>query len=85
MQYQKMINLSTNNNTPNQPCKFRTKIWVYINDETGRTYNTNSQIKFETSMLKPSLWDYSYVYILIKGAIAVLNTTALYQPQIMVI
>ena len=46
MQYQKIINLSTNNNTPNQPCKFRTKIRVYINDETGRTYNTNSQIKF---------------------------------------
>ena len=41
MEYQKMINLL--DNAPNQPTKFRTKIWVEINDQPGGTYNVNSQ------------------------------------------
>ena len=52
-----MINLL--DNTPNQPTKFRTKNWVEINDDSRGTYNTNSQIKFKTSMLRSSLYDYS--------------------------
>ena len=55
MEYQKIINLS--DNTPNQPTKFRTKNLVEINDDLRRTYNTNSQIKFKTSMLRSSLCD----------------------------
>ena len=47
MQYQKIINLL--GNTPNQPSKFRTKNMVGVNDESRRTYNVNSQIKFKTS------------------------------------
>ena len=46
-------------NTLNQPTKFRTKNWVGINDHARGTYNTNSQTKFETSMLRLSLCDYS--------------------------
>ena len=42
-------------NTPNQSSKFKTKNWVEINDDSRRTYNTNSQIKFKTSMFKSSL------------------------------
>ena len=57
MQYQKIINLL--DNTPNQPSKFRTKNWVKINDDSHGTYNTNSQTKIKTSMLKSSLCDYS--------------------------
>ena len=57
MEYQKTINLLEN--TPNQPTKFRTKKWVEINDESCGTYNTNSQIKFKTSMLRSILSDYS--------------------------
>ena len=72
MEYQKMINLL--DNTPNWPSKFRTKIWVKINDDSHGTYNTNSQIKFETSMLKSSLCDYSDAYIVVKGTISVVNT-----------
>ena len=34
-------------------------------------YNTNSQIKFTTLTLKPSLYDYSAAYILVKGAITI--------------
>ena len=30
-------------------------------------YKTNSQIKFKTSMSKPSICDYSDVYILVSG------------------
>ena len=60
----------------NQPSKFRTKNWVEINDESRGTYNVNSQIKFKTTMLKPSLCDYSNAYILVKGTITVNNTAA---------
>ena len=55
MEYQKIINLV--DNTTNQPFKFWAKYWVEINDDTHRTYNTNSQIKFKTSVLKSSLCD----------------------------
>ena len=44
MDYQKIMNLL--DNTPNQPSKFSTKNWVEVNDDSRRTYNTNSQIKF---------------------------------------
>ena len=53
----KMINLL--DNTPNQPSKFRSKYSVEINDASCGTYNTNSQTKFKTSLLKSSLCDYS--------------------------
>ena len=50
---------------PNQPSKFGTKKWVEINDDVRERYNTNSQIKFKTSMLKSSLSDSSNAYILV--------------------
>ena len=52
------------------------KIGFEINDESRGTYNTNSQIRFKTSMLRTSLCDYSDVYILAKGTITVANTAA---------
>ena len=55
----------------NQPSKFRTKNWVEINNESRRTYNVNSQIKFKTTTLKSSLCDYSDAYILVKGKITI--------------
>ena len=60
-----MINLL--DNTPNQLSKFRTKIWIEINDQPREVYNTNSDIRFKTAMLKSSLCDYSDSYILVKG------------------
>ena len=56
MEYQKLINLL--DNTSNQPSKYRKKNWVEINHDSHGTYNTNSQTKFKTSMLKSSLCDY---------------------------
>ena len=41
-----------------------------------RTYNTNSQIKFKTTMLKSYLCDYSDVSKLVKGRITVAAHTA---------
>ena len=58
-------------NTPNQPTKFRTKNWVDINYDLRGTYNTNSQIKFKTSMLRTSLCDYNDAYILVNGTITI--------------
>ena len=55
MEYQKIITFLENK--PNQPSKFRTKSWVEVNDESRRTYNVNSQIKFKASMLLSSLCD----------------------------
>ena len=69
MEYQKIINLL--DNKPNQTTKFRTKNWVEINDDSRGTYNTNSQIKFKTSMLRSSLCDYSDAYILVSGTVTI--------------
>ena len=74
MEFQKVIILL--DNTPNQPTKFRTKNWVEIIDNSRGTYNTNSQIRLKTSMLRSRLCDYSDAYILVKGAITVVNTAA---------
>ena len=75
MECQKIANL-INDNTSNQPSKFRTRNWIEINDESRGAYNVNSQIKFKTTMLKSSLCDYSDAYILVKGTITVNNTAA---------
>ena len=75
MEYQKIANL-IDDNTLNQPSKFRTRNWVEINDESRGAYNVNSQIKFKTTVLKSSLCDYSDAYILVKGTTSINNTAA---------
>ena len=57
--------------TANQPPKFRTKNWAEINDDSRGMNNTNSQMKFKTSMLRSSLCDYSDGYILVSGTITI--------------
>ena len=56
MEYHNMIN--SIDNKSNQSSKFRTKNWVEINDELREAYDTNHQIKFETTMWNSSLCDY---------------------------
>ena len=63
--------MSLLDNQTSQPSKFRTKNWVEINNDSRGPYNTNSQIKFKTTMLKLSLCNYNDVYILVKGRITV--------------
>ena len=36
-------------------------------------YNTNSQIKFKTSVLRGSLYDYSHAYILVSETIIIIG------------
>ena len=69
MEYQKIINLL--DNTPNQLSRFGTKNWIEINDQSRGVYNTNSDIRFKTTMRKSSLCDYSDAYILVKGRITI--------------
>ena len=63
-------------NVLNQPSKFRTKSWVEINDDARRIYNTNSQIKFKTTLFNSSLHDYSDICMVFKKTISVANTVA---------
>ena len=72
MNIKKIINLL--DNTPNKSVKFRTKNWFEINDDSHGTYNTNTQIKFKTSILNLSLCDYRDTDIYVKGTITVPNT-----------
>ena len=62
MEYQKIAKFL--DNASYQPSKFRTKNWVEINDEPRGGYTTGSDIKFKTTMLRSSLCDYAYAYIL---------------------
>ena len=75
---QKIINLL--DNTPNQPSKFKTKNWVEINDESQETYNEDNQIRFNTSMLRSSVCNYSNAYTLVKATITVQNKVIMGQP-----
>ena len=74
MEYQKLINLL--DNTSYQLSKFRTKNWIEINDQSIGVYNTNSDVKFKTKMLKSSLCDYNDGYILVKGRITITGAGA---------
>ena len=44
------------------------------NDDIRGTYSLNKNIKFKTSMLRSSLFDFSDTYIIVKGNITVNNT-----------
>ena len=74
MEYQKIINLL--DNTPNQLSKFRTKNWIEINDQSRGVYNTNSDIRFKTTMLKSSLCNFSDAYVLVKRTITITGAEA---------
>ena len=75
MEYQIITNL-LDDASSNQPCKFKTKNWIEINDESRGTYNVNSQIKFKTTMLKSNVCDYSDAYIHVKGKITITGAGA---------
>ena len=69
-----MINLL--DNTPNQPSTFRKTNWAEINNESQEMYDATSDIKFKTSMIRPSLCDYRDAYIHVKGIITIPNTAS---------
>ena len=49
---------------------------IETNDQSRGVYNTNSDIRFKTTMLKSSLCDYSDAYILVKGTITITGAGA---------
>ena len=53
--------------------RFITKKWIEVHGQSGRTFNTNEQIRFETSMFRSDLCDYSDTYIVVKGKITATN------------
>ena len=69
MEYQKITNLL--GNIPNKVPRFITKKWIEVHDQSEKTYNTNSQIRFKTSMLRSDLCDYSDAYIAVIGIVTV--------------
>ena len=71
---QEIINLL--GNAPNHLSKFRTKNWIEISGQSRGLSNTNSDIRFKTTMLKSSLCDYSDAYILVKGRITITGAGA---------
>ena len=71
MEYQKITNLL--GHTSDKVPRFITKKWIEAHDQSGKTYNTNKQIRFKTSMLRSDLCDYSDAYIVVKGKIIVIN------------
>ena len=71
MEYQKIANVL--NNASNQPCKFRTRNWVEINNKSRGKY-TGNDIKFKTTMLRSNLCDYADAYILVKGTLTITGT-----------
>ena len=70
MEYQKITNLldKASDNVP----RFITKKWVEVHDQSGNDrYNPSKQIRFEISMLRSDLCDFSDAYIVVKGTITV--------------
>ena len=72
MECQKIINFL--DDTTNQPPEFRTRNWVEINDESQGMYNVSNQVKFNNSVIRSNLSDYSDACIHGEGAINVPNT-----------
>ena len=73
MECQEIISLL--DDTINQPSNFRTRNWLEINSESKERYD-DSNIRFKTSMIRINSYDYKDPYILVKGTVAVPNTTA---------
>ena len=68
MEYQKIANLLAS--TSDNLSKFRTRNCVEINDKSRGNY-ANSDIRFETTMLRSNLCDYADSYILVKGTVTI--------------
>ena len=69
MKYPKITKLL--DRIPDKVPRSITKKWIEVHDQSGKTYNTNKQIRFKTSMLIPDLCDYNDEYIVTKGVASV--------------
>ena len=69
MEFQKIINFRNINSDNKDLPKFVTKKWVEGYDQSQGNYN--KEIRIKTSMLRSDLYDFSDVYIVVKGYITV--------------
>ena len=51
--------MNNNDDTTNQPSKFRTRNWTETNDASAGANSKDNQIKFKTSMIRSSFCDCS--------------------------
>ena len=75
MEYQKITNLL--GNILDKVPRFITKKWIELYDQSGTTenrYKPGKQIRFKAPMLRSDVYDYSDVYIVVKGTITVSAT-----------
>ena len=68
MEYQNIKTLL--GNISDKVARFITKKWIEGHDQSGEAYNTNRQIRFKVSMLRPYLCDYNDPNIVAKGLVA---------------
>ena len=73
MEFQKIINLLNTTFDNKDLPRFVTKKWIEIYDESEKNCSINKEIRIKTSMLRSDLWDFSDVYIIVKGYINVTN------------
>ena len=73
MEFQKIINFRNINSDNKDLPKFVTKKWVEGYDQSQGNYN--KEIRIKTSMLRSDLYDFSDVYIVVKGYITVTKKT----------
>ena len=52
-----LSNVGNYDNSYNQPTKFRRKSWIKINDKSSGAYKANSQIKFNSLILRSRFYD----------------------------
>ena len=74
MEYQTTTNLV--DDTASKTLKYWTKSWIKINDDRRGVYGVGHKIKFKTTMIKSSLYDYSDAQIFVSGTIAINGTDA---------
>ena len=75
MECQKITNLL--GTTPDEVPRSITKKWIEVHDQSGNAedrYRPSKQIRFKTSMLRSDLFDFSDVYIVVKGTSALTKT-----------
>ena len=75
MEYQKSTNLL--GRIPDEVPRLITKKWVEVYDQSGSAedrYKPSKQVRFQTSVLRSDLRDFSDAYIVAKGTITLTKT-----------
>ena len=69
MEFQKFANFLGTTSDHKDLQRFVTKKLVDVYDQSRGNYNVNKKIRIKTRMLRSDLFDFSYVYIVVKGTI----------------